>query len=99
MEDVAGKTFRMHSNENALIRITDISEDERDVLVVIYVVSIADNTPHAVVCRQSRLCNAVDKPLRAQAVRNELCDSDERELVLLSEFLELRSFRSRAVII
>src|SRR6478672_11745181 len=99
MEDVAGKTFGVHSNEHALIRVTDISKHESDVLVSIYVVSVTDHPPHTVVCRQSGFCDPMNKSLRTQAVCNELCDCDKRELVLPRKLLKLRPFRSRAVII
>src|SRR5258707_988154 len=99
MEDVAGQTLRVHSNEDALVRVVNVAKDESDVLMVIDVVAITDHAPHTVVGRQSRFCNPVDESLRAQTMSNELRDSDECQLVLSRKSLELRPFRRSAVII
>src|SRR5258708_29677401 len=99
MKYVAGETFRVHSNEHALVRVAHVAKNESDVLVVVDVIVITDDAPNPVVGRQSRFCNSVDESLRAQAVSNELGDSDERELVSLCKSLELRPFRRSAVII
>src|SRR5437868_1452247 len=98
MEDVAGEALRVHSHQHAGIR-ADIAVDEGDVLVGIDVVSVTHHAPGAHLGGKTRFSNAVNEPLRLQAVGDDLSDGDESEAVLLRELFQLRPARARAVLV
>src|SRR5258708_18034981 len=96
MEDVAGETLRVHPDERVFTR-AKLAEDERDVLVVIDVVAVADDAPLAMFGRQPRFGHAMDEPLGFEAVRPALRDRDEGDLVLGGELLEPWTLRRGSV--
>ena len=99
MEHVASEALRVHSDENAVVAFAHVAENERDVLVIVDVVAISDHPPYAELGREPRFGNAMNESLGLEAIRDELRDGDEREVVLRRELLELRTPRSRAIFI
>src|SRR4051812_32331816 len=89
VEDIAGQALRVHAHQYFLA-VGDVAVDERDMLVLIDVVAIADDLPGAMLRRQSSLGDAMDEPLVLQSVRDQLSDRDEGDLVIGGELLELR---------
>src|SRR5258708_2723730 len=98
VKHVARETLRVHAHERALA-VADVAIHQRDVLVRVDVVAIADDAPRAILRRKPRLRNAVDEAFRLQPMRNKLRHGDERQPVLCSDFLELRTTRGAAVLV
>ena len=76
-----------------------VAVHERDVLLLVDVVLVADDAPRSVIGRQPRLGDAMHETLVLEPVRDELRDRDERDAVLLRELLELRTARRRSVLV
>ena len=96
MEDVAGQTLGVDAHEHALLPL-HLAEDERDMLVRVDIVAIADHPELAERRGKPRLGDAMHQPLVSQPVRDELRDGDERECVLLRKRLEVGTLRGGAV--
>jgi hypothetical protein len=86
MEDVPSETLRVHSHEHARIGL-DVAEHESDMLVIVDIISVADDAPGPDFRRKASFGDAVDEALGLQPVRDELGDSNESEAVLLRETL------------
>ena len=97
MEDVSGETFRVHSHEHARIRL-DASKHESDVLVIVDIIFVTDNTPSPDFRRKPSFGDTMHEALGLQPMCDELGDSDEGEAVLLCETLELGTASARAVL-
>src|ERR1700682_3137117 len=97
MENISGKTFRVHSHQHAGVR-SDVSQDERDVLVLIDVVAVAHDTPGPAFRRKASFGDAVHEPLRLKAMRHELGNGDECKTVLLRKAFELGPPGARAIL-
>jgi hypothetical protein len=97
MEDVAGETLGVHSHEHARVR-PDFAEDEREVLVLVDVISVAEDAPGAEVGWKAGVGDAVHEPLGLEAMRDELRYGNECESVLLREALELGAPGTRPIL-
>jgi hypothetical protein len=97
MKDVSGEALRVHSHEHAGVRL-DFPEHESDVLVVVDIISIADNAPGPDFCWKASFGDAVHEALGLKPMRYELGDGDESEAMFLRESLELGAARTRAVL-
>jgi hypothetical protein len=97
MEDIAGETLGVHSHEHARVR-PNVTEDERDVLVLVDVIPIAEDAPGAEIGWKAGVGDAVDEALSLEAVRDELRDGDECESVFLREALELGTTGTRPIL-
>ena len=90
VEDVAGEALRVHADEN-VFAAGDVAVHERDVLVLVDVVLVADDPPLAVIGGQPRLGDAMHEPLVLEPVRDELRDGDERQSVLFAQTSRARA--------
>jgi hypothetical protein len=97
MEDIPGETFRVHSHENAGVR-SDVSQDERNMLVLIDVVAVAHDAPGPAFRRQASFGDTMHEALGLETMRYELGDGDESKAVLLREPFELGAASTRAVL-
>src|SRR5437867_6351398 len=98
MEDVAGETLGVHADQRVLT-VSHLAVHERDMLVLIDVIVIADDLPRTMLRRQSRFGDTMNQSLVLQTMRNELRDRDERELMLLGKALELLTARGAAILV
>ena len=98
MKDVAGEALRMHPREHVVMTM-HIAEDQRNVFVVIDIVAVADDAELAELRWEPCFGHAVHQALRAQPMRDELRDRDERQSVRSGEGLQLRTFGCGAVIV
>src|SRR5687768_14170112 len=96
MEDIAGQALRVHPHEHARLG-SHLTVNERDMLVSVHIVSVADDAPHPGLGGESRFGNAMHQTLGLKPVRDELRDGDEGETVFMRETIELRPPRARAV--
>jgi len=62
VEDIAGQTLRMHAYEHAGLR-TDVAQHQRDVLVLVHIVPVAEYAPDSVVGRKPGLGDSVHEAL------------------------------------
>src|SRR5688500_13819126 len=86
----------MHPHQHARAFVND-PENEREVLVIIDIIPVADYAPDAVLSRQPRLSHPVNEAFRLEAVGHQLRDGDERQPVLGGETLQLRPPCARSV--
>jgi hypothetical protein len=96
MKDIARHALRMHPHEDARAFVND-SENERDMLVIVDIVAVADYPPNAIFGREPCFSDAVNQTLRLEAMGNELRDRDERQPVFGGEALQLGTACARTV--
>ena len=98
LEDIAGETIRVDANQRVLA-VSDLAVDERDMLLLVDVVLVADDPPRAMIRRQPRFGDRMHKALVLEAMGHDLRYGDERDSVLLRELLELWAPRRCPVLV
>src|SRR5580704_11134595 len=96
VKDVPGEALRVHPDQHILAS-SNITEDQRDVLMLIDIVAIPDDAPGSVLQWQPRLGNPMHEPLGAQSIRHQGRHGDERDAVGRRELFEVLPLGHRAI--
>jgi hypothetical protein len=63
MEDITCQAFRVHPHEDAVVAVFHIAKHERDVLMTVDVIPVANHSPHSELGWQPGFRNAMHETL------------------------------------